>query len=82
MRATARVVALGGVLVLASGAAFVGCGAGDAPSAPAPAAGAPADKAPTPRDLLAAGTIVELPSFGLTDQTGSTFGSAQLDGRI
>ena len=48
MSATARVVALGGILVLASGAASVGCGAGDAPSAPAPAAGVAADEAPAP----------------------------------
>ena len=82
MRANARVVALGGALVLASGAGFVACGSGNAPSPPAPAAGTPSDKVPTARDLLAAGTVIELPSFSLTDETGARFGSAQLDGRV
>ena len=81
MSATARMMALGGALALVSGAAF-GCRAGEAPSAPGPAASVSADKASTVRDLLAAGTVVELPSFSLTDQTGARFGSAQLDGRV
>ena len=82
MSATARVVALGGILVLALGAGWVGCRAGDAPSAPAPAVGISSEKAPTARELLAAGTVIELPSFSLTDQTGGRFGSDQLDGRV
>src|SRR5439155_17873880 len=81
MSATARMMALGGALALVSGAAF-GCRAGEAPSAPGPAASVSADKASTVRDLLAAGTVVELPSFSLTDQTGARFGSSQLDGRV
>src|SRR5688572_8274671 len=51
VRANSRFVALAGVLVLASGTASVGCGAGDAPSAPAPAAGVAADEALTSKDL-------------------------------
>ncbi len=80
MRRTSRLVALGTALALASGLGFAGCGGGDTPSAPA--AGRPVDAAPTARDLLAAGTAIELPSFSLTDQTGARFGSAQLDGRV
>ena len=52
MSRSARVMTLAGVLALACGAAsVVGCGPGDAPSAPAPAAGVAADEASTTRDL-------------------------------
>jgi hypothetical protein len=50
MTANARACVLAAALVLAGGAASVGCGAGDAPSTTAPPAGVAADEAST-RDL-------------------------------
>src|SRR5947207_5427423 len=82
VRAKTGVEALGAVVVLAGAVALIGC-RGDSPSRPAPtAAGTPAEKAPTARELLAAGTVIELPPFSLIDQTGGRFGSDQLDGRV
>src|SRR5262245_12725691 len=82
MNRSARVMTLVGALVLASSSIFVGCGAGEAPSTSSPATSVPIDKAPTARDLIASGSVVELPSFSLTDQTGARFGLTQLDGRV
>ncbi len=64
MNRSARVMTLAGVLALACGAAFLGCGTGERPASP--------QSAP----LLPAGASLELPLFSLTDQTGSRFGSA------
>ena len=75
--------ALAGIVAFGSGAAFVGRGGGEAASqAPAQATNVPAAEAPTARDLLAAGRVLEIPSFSLIDQTGTPFGSAQLEGRV
>jgi cytochrome oxidase Cu insertion factor (SCO1/SenC/PrrC family) len=81
MRATSRVLAFAGILT-AAGVIFVDCGTSTTTPAPESDATVRAKKAPTVRDLLAAGTVVEVPSFSLTDQTGAPFGSAQLDGRV
>ena len=74
--------ALGVVLGFGSSGAFISCGGGAPPPAPTPGADTPAEVAPTVRDLLAAGRVLELPSFSLTDQTGAPFGTAQLDSRV
>ncbi|MCY3844685.1 MAG: FG-GAP-like repeat-containing protein, partial [Acidobacteria bacterium] len=79
MSAGTRAAALAGLIAFGSGAAFGGEVASEAPGQ---AASAPAAEAPTARDLLAAGRVLEIPSFSLLDQTGSPFGSAQLAGRV
>jgi cytochrome oxidase Cu insertion factor (SCO1/SenC/PrrC family) len=69
------------MLALAGAVIFSGCGRDNTP--PTSKGGTtPADNAPTARDLLAAGSLVEVPTFSLTDQTGARFGSSQLDGRV
>ncbi len=82
MNASGSTAALAGIIAFGS-AASIGCGGGGAsPPAAEAAADAPVPEAPTARDLLAAGHVVEIPSFSLTDQTGAPFGSADLDGRL
>src|SRR5262245_62118461 len=61
---------LAGAFALACGAAFLGCGTADGPASP------------PPRDPPSIDAGVELPAFSLTDQTGSRFGSAQLDASV
>ena len=69
----------GAAILLTAGAVLAGCGAG-APPDPAPDRAA--DALPAARDLLAAGAVLEVPSFSLIDQAGAPFGTAQLEGRV
>ncbi|MCY4662202.1 MAG: FG-GAP-like repeat-containing protein [Acidobacteria bacterium] len=71
--------ALGAAIALATGAALAGCGGGT-PADPEP--DAIAEALPAARDLLAAGVVLEVPSFSLIDQAGEPFGTAQLEGRV
>ncbi|MBM3773171.1 MAG: hypothetical protein FJW27_18175 [Acidimicrobiia bacterium] len=84
MPVSRRLGALWGAVLLARGVAVVSCGGSDAPSPSRspPAVRAAADEGATARDLLAAGTAIELPSFSLTDQAGARYGSAELSGRV
>ena len=74
-----RTGAPGAAILLTAGAVLAGCGAG-APPDPAP--DREADALPAARDLLAAGAVLEVPSFSLLDQGGEPFGTAQLEGRV
>ena len=77
------VTARAAIVAFGIGAASVGGGSAVAASgSPAQATSAPAAGAATARDLLAAGRVLEVPSFSLIDQTGAPFGSAQLRGRV
>ena len=70
---------LGAAIAMATGAAITGCGGG-APADPAP--DTMVDDLPAARELLAAGAVLEVPSFSLIDQAGAPFGTAQLEGRV
>ena len=78
-RRSTLAMTLGAVVSLAAGAALVGCGGGAPAEAPADTVREPL---PAAGDLLADGEVLEVPSFSLTDQTGTPFGSADLDGRV
>ena len=78
-RTTTTTRALGAAVALATGAALAAC-TGGTPADPVP--DSTADALPAARELLAAGAVLEVPSFSLTDQTGEPFGSAQLEGRV
>ena len=71
--------ALGAAIALATGVSLAGCGGGT-PADPEP--DAIAEALPAARDLLAAGAVLEVPSFSLVDQAGEPFGTAQLEGRV
>jgi cytochrome oxidase Cu insertion factor (SCO1/SenC/PrrC family) len=66
MHRSARSRILAAALAVACGAAFPGCRSRERPVS-------------SQSDLPSAGASVELPPFSLIDQTGSRFGSAQLD---
>src|SRR5215218_5582650 len=66
MHRSARSRILAAALAVACGAGFSGCRSGERPES-------------SQSDLPSAGANVELPPFSLIDQTGSRFGSAQLD---
>ena len=75
----ARLVALG--LTIACLLAVSGCdGSKPDENAAAPAALAPAQAAPATDGAVR--TLFELPDFELVDQSGSPYGSANLDGRV
>ena len=79
MSAGTKAAALAGLIAFGNGAAFAG---GETAPEVAQATNASSADAPTARELLAAGRVLEIPSFSLLDQTGSPFGSAQLAGRV
>ena len=81
MSAATRATTLAGVILFSGGAVIAGVGEAVSET-PAQATNTPAPEAPTARDLLAAGRVLEIPSFSLLDQSGSPFGSAELAGRV
>ncbi len=70
------------IVAFGSGAALAVAVTEAASQAPAQATTVGVAAAPSARELLAAGRVLEIPSFSLIDETGAPFGSAQLEGRV